>query len=175
MGCADYRLYCDGDSDSDGNGIMYWVLNKKKRAFWNDFPGRLIFSLCVVMWLLHYTRTSNVFLRGSVSPPLLLTRIPPFTFSNSVIVRARALIKFCVIILKFLLLYIYCSESQRKDTAVFGDSQTFRRLLTEVMATGAGICDISATKKKDSSESHNSFFTLNERRGASHEERGVRG
>ena len=30
MGCADYRLYCDGDSDSDGNGIMYWVLNKKK-------------------------------------------------------------------------------------------------------------------------------------------------
>ena len=155
------------------------------------FQDALFFSLCVVMWLLHYTRTSNVFLRGSVSPPLLLTRTPPFTFSNSVIVKARALIKFCVIILKFLLLYIYCSESQRKDTAVFGDSQTFRRLLTEVMATGAGICDkglmrglnrvAKAVKfmiegiKKDSSESHNSFFTLNERRGASHEERGVRG
>ena len=28
--CADYRVDCDGDSDSDGNGIMYWVLNKKK-------------------------------------------------------------------------------------------------------------------------------------------------
>ena len=27
---ADYRLNCDGDSDGDGNGIMYWVLNKKK-------------------------------------------------------------------------------------------------------------------------------------------------
>ena len=113
----------------------------------DSFPGRLVFSLCVVMWLLHYTRTSNVFLRGSVSPPLLLTRIPPFTFSNSVIVKARALIKFCVIILKFLLLYIYCSESQRKDTAVFGDSQTFRRLLTEVMATGAAICDKAATRR----------------------------
>ena len=48
MGCADYRLYCDGDSDGDGNGILYRVLNKK-RAFWNDFPGRFVFSLYVVM------------------------------------------------------------------------------------------------------------------------------
>ena len=32
MGCADYRLYCDGDSDGDGNRILYWVLNKKERS-----------------------------------------------------------------------------------------------------------------------------------------------
>ncbi len=29
MGCADYRLYCDGDSDSDGNDLMHGVLIKK--------------------------------------------------------------------------------------------------------------------------------------------------
>ena len=48
MDCADYRIDCDGDSDGDGNGILYRVLNKK-RAFWNDFPGRFVFSLYVVM------------------------------------------------------------------------------------------------------------------------------
>ena len=48
MDCADYRVDCDGDSDSDGNRILYRVLNKK-RAFWNDFPGRFVFSLYVVM------------------------------------------------------------------------------------------------------------------------------
>ena len=58
MGCADYRLYCDGDSDGDGNGILYRVLNKK-RAFWNDFPGRLVFSLCVVMFIIHEPRMSS--------------------------------------------------------------------------------------------------------------------
>ncbi len=39
MGCADYRLYCDGDSDSDGNGIMYRVLNKKKSVLEFDFQN----------------------------------------------------------------------------------------------------------------------------------------
>ena len=39
MGCADYCVYCDGDSDGDGNGIMYRVLNKRK-AFWSLIPGR---------------------------------------------------------------------------------------------------------------------------------------
>ena len=29
MGCADYRLYRNGDSDGDGNRIMYWVLSEK--------------------------------------------------------------------------------------------------------------------------------------------------
>ena len=43
MGCADYRLYCDGDSDSDGNGIMYWVLNKKKSVLEFEFPERFGF------------------------------------------------------------------------------------------------------------------------------------
>ena len=28
MGCADYRIDCDGDSDSDGNDLMH-VLDKK--------------------------------------------------------------------------------------------------------------------------------------------------
>ena len=39
MDCADYRIDCDGDSDGNGNGIMYWVLNKRK-AFWSLIPGR---------------------------------------------------------------------------------------------------------------------------------------
>ena len=29
MGCADYRLYCDGDSDGDGNDLLYGVLDEK--------------------------------------------------------------------------------------------------------------------------------------------------
>ena len=32
MGCADYRLYCDGDSDSDGNDLLHGVLDMKKRS-----------------------------------------------------------------------------------------------------------------------------------------------
>ena len=36
---------------------------------------------------------------------------------------------------------IVISESQRKGTAVLGGGQTFRGLLPEVVATGAGICD----------------------------------
>ena len=32
MGCADYRLYCDGDSDGDGNDLMHGVLDKEKRS-----------------------------------------------------------------------------------------------------------------------------------------------
>ena len=33
------------------------------------------------------------------------------------------------------------SESQRKGTAVLGDREIFAGLSTEVVATGAGICD----------------------------------
>ena len=33
------------------------------------------------------------------------------------------------------------SESQRKGTAVLGDREIFRGLLSEVVATGTGICD----------------------------------
>ena len=29
MGCADYRLYCDGDSDGDGNDLLHGVLDEK--------------------------------------------------------------------------------------------------------------------------------------------------
>ena len=47
MGCADYRLYCDGDSDGDGNRILYRVLNKEKRL--GVIPRCFVFSLCVVM------------------------------------------------------------------------------------------------------------------------------
>ena len=71
---------------------------------------------------------------------------PPFTFSNSSIVRARALISFCCFIifqfLMFILLINYViSESQRKGTAVLGDGEIFGGLSAEVVATGAGICD----------------------------------
>ena len=44
---------------------------------------------------------------------------------------------------------IVISESQRKGTAVLGGGQTFRGLLPEVVATGAGICDISATRRQN--------------------------
>ena len=40
MGCADYRIYCDGDSDSDGNDLLYGVLIKK--ASWSLIPGRFV-------------------------------------------------------------------------------------------------------------------------------------
>ena len=29
MGCADYRIDCNGDTDGDGNDLMYGVLDKK--------------------------------------------------------------------------------------------------------------------------------------------------
>ena len=38
------------------------------------------------------------------------------------------------------------SESQRKGTAVLGGEQTFGGLLTEVVATGAAICDKAPTR-----------------------------
>ena len=42
----------------------------------------------------------------------------------------------------FILLINYViSESQRKGTAVLGDGEIFGGLSTEVVATGAGICD----------------------------------
>ena len=39
------------------------------------------------------------------------------------------------------------SESQRKGTAVLGDGEIFAGLLTEVVATGAGICDKGLTRR----------------------------
>ena len=44
---------------------------------------------------------------------------------------------------------IVISESQRKGTAVLGGGQTFRGLSTEVVATGAGICDKAATRRQN--------------------------
>ena len=47
----------------------------------------------------------------------------------------------------FILLINYViSESQRKGTAVLGDGEIFTRLLPEVVATGAGICDKALTR-----------------------------
>ena len=85
---------------------------------------------------------------------LCLRRLPPFTFSNSSIVRARALISFCCfMILKFLMFILLInytrdviSESQRKGTAVLGSGQKFCGLLPRVVATGAGICDKAPTR-----------------------------
>ena len=41
------------------------------------------------------------------------------------------------------------SESQRKGTAVFGGGVIFGGLLTEVVATGAAICDKAAAKQQN--------------------------
>ena len=38
MDCADYRIDCDGDSDGDGNDLLYGVLNKK--SVLEIFPER---------------------------------------------------------------------------------------------------------------------------------------
>ena len=48
MGCADYRIYCDGDSDGNGNDLLYGVLDEKS-VLESDFPERFVFSLYVVM------------------------------------------------------------------------------------------------------------------------------
>ena len=95
----------------------------------------------------------------STISPLLLKRIynffPPVTFTNSSIVRARELIKFCCVMILLILMFILLinciviSESQRKGTAVLGGGQTFRGLSTEVVATGAGICDKAATRRQN--------------------------
>ena len=101
MDCADYRINCDGDSDGDGNGIMYWVLNKRK-AFWS------LISRTLYCWRieLFYLRTGILL--------LCLRRLPPFTFSISSIGRARALISFCCfIIFKFLMFILLINWAQR--------------------------------------------------------------
>ena len=52
MDCADYCVDCDGDSDSDGNDLLYGVLDKKKRLGviprrfgFTTFFGPLFFAL----------------------------------------------------------------------------------------------------------------------------------
>ena len=43
MGCADYRLYCNGDSDGNGNDLLHGVLDKKSVLefdFQDAFVGR---------------------------------------------------------------------------------------------------------------------------------------
>ena len=32
MDCADYCVDCDGDTDGDGNDLLYGVLDKEKRS-----------------------------------------------------------------------------------------------------------------------------------------------
>ena len=51
MDCADYCICGDGHRDGLECDLLRGVLNKK-RAFWINYPGRLVFSLCVVMWRL---------------------------------------------------------------------------------------------------------------------------
>ena len=41
MDCADYCVDCDGDSDSDGNDLLYGVLIKKKSVL--EFDSRTLF------------------------------------------------------------------------------------------------------------------------------------
>jgi hypothetical protein len=41
--CADYRIDCDGDSDGDGNDLLYGVLDEKS-VLESDFPER--FDYC---------------------------------------------------------------------------------------------------------------------------------
>ena len=48
MGCADYRIYCDGDSDGDGNDLMHGVLDKKKRL--GVIPRRFGFTTFFGFW-----------------------------------------------------------------------------------------------------------------------------
>ena len=102
MGCADYRLYCDGDSDGDGNDLMHGVLDKKS-VLESDFPERFVFSLYVVMGC-------YFFLGPNLPRPPIK---PPFTFSISSIVRARALISFCC--------FIFVQTSIPSGTAPTGD------------------------------------------------------
>ena len=44
---------------------------------------------------------------------------------------------------------IVISESQHKGTVVLGGGQTFRGLLPEVVATGAGICDKALMRRQN--------------------------
>ena len=48
MDCADYCVDCDGDTDGDGNDLLYGVLDEKS-VLESDFPEHFIFSLYVVM------------------------------------------------------------------------------------------------------------------------------
>ena len=45
--------------------------------------------------------------------------------------------------------YVVMSYRRCKGTAVLGDGELFSRLLPKVVATGAGICDISTTKRQN--------------------------
>ena len=47
MDCADYCLYCDGDTDSDGNRILHRVLNKKSRLKENFQTGFTILAVVI--------------------------------------------------------------------------------------------------------------------------------
>ena len=59
MGCADYRIYCDGDSDGNGNDLLYGVLDEKS-VLESDFPERFVFSLYVVMGCYFFFRAEFV-------------------------------------------------------------------------------------------------------------------
>jgi hypothetical protein len=41
VGCADYRIYCDGDSDGDGNDLLYGL--DEISVLESDFPERFIY------------------------------------------------------------------------------------------------------------------------------------
>ena len=48
MDCADHCICGDGDTDGDGNDLLYGVLDEKS-VLESDFPERFVFSLYVVM------------------------------------------------------------------------------------------------------------------------------
>ena len=102
MGCADYRLYRNGDSDGDGNDLMHGVLDKK--SVLEIFPERFDYFYAITRYRVFSTSMAVlnfliVSLIEFMYPPWNIAPRPPFTFSNSAIVRARALISFCCFII----------------------------------------------------------------------------
>ena len=120
----------------------------QRKASWSLIPERFIYQsmlsrgICLGHIFLHlirgFTRRDNA---------------PPFTFSISSIVRARAFIKFCCfMIFKFLMFillinYIVMYYRQCKGTAVLGDGEIFAGLLPEVVATSVTIRDKALTRR----------------------------
>ena len=83
--------------------------------------------LIICQWWLHFTRISNVSFCGA-----FLTRIPPFTNSNSSIVKARALISFIfVIILLLLNCYTYFLSLVAQTLFVLIDNAKLRRFSSD--------------------------------------------
>ena len=69
MGCADYRLNRNGDSDSDGNDLLYGVLIKK--ASWSYSKALWLYYLFWLLGRRDATTVSSVRLVVTKSPHVL--------------------------------------------------------------------------------------------------------